>query len=310
MLRYVYSLFKNRKELEDEIEYEKSRLFDLYTFVLILILVCNSVLNYFFIEQLMYSVIFLGLSILMTSTFLLPNKIRFNKNRLILLFFFLGFVIFYCDIVSGEGVMNYLSYISLTIVLGFFFDYNKDKLIIFILISTYLTLFFINVVNNHSLFSSLHQHLSPQQQYYVRANKVLEISLCTLAGIYCINRREKLVIKLHIEKERLNELLKKTDKIAFYQDLYELAMSKNSLFITYFKSQFPDFFENILSAHPSIVSSELEICALISLNLSTKEIATATNSTIRSVENKKYRIRKKLNIPVDVDTSLYIINNF
>lgn len=310
MLRYMYSFIKNREELQDEMEYEKSRLFDIYTFVIILILGCNGILNLFFVNQPLYSVVFFGLAGLMTFTLLLPNTIRFNKYLLIFIFFFLGLVIFYCDIVSGEGVMNYLSYISLTLVIGFFFDYHKDRPIIIILISTYVTFFLINIGTHHSLFPSLHQHLSSDQQYYVRVYKVFEISLCTLVGVYFIHRKEKMIIKFHLEKQKLDELVKKTDKIPFSQNLYELAMSKNSLFITYFKSQFPDFFENILRAHPNIVSTELEICALINLNLSTKEIAVATNSTIRSVENKKYRIRKKLNIPSEIDTNLYIINNF
>ncbi|WP_123911972.1 helix-turn-helix transcriptional regulator [Chryseobacterium shigense] len=294
----------------DEIGCEKSHLFDAYTLVLIVILLCNCILNLFFVAQPVYSLAFFGLAVLMALTFLLPNQIRFNKKVLTLIFFSLGLVVFYCDIVSGKGVMNYLSYISLTMVLGFFFNYDKDKTIIFILIGIYTAFFLINVFFDHSLFSSLNQHLSPIQQYYVRIYKVIEISLCTFTGIYFVHRKEKLIIKFHVEKQKLNELVKKTDKIPFSRNLYELAMERNSLFIVYFKSQFPDFFENILKAHPNIVSSELEICALLHLNLSTKEIAVATNSTIRSVENKKYRIRKKLNIPIEIDTNLYIINNF
>ena len=38
-------------------------------------------------------------------------------------------------------------------------------------------------------------------------------------------------------------------------------------------------------------------CALLRLNLSTKDIAQMTNLTIRGVEAARYRLRKKLDIP-------------
>jgi DNA-binding CsgD family transcriptional regulator len=128
--------------------------------------------------------------------------------------------------------------------------------------------------------------------------------------MYFIYRKERVLVKYYIEKEKLNAIIQKTDKIHFSGELYDLAMSKNSLFITYFKSQFPEFFDKILATSPNLISSELEICALLKLNLSTKEIAIATNSTIKAIENKKYRIRRKLEINTETDINIHIINNF
>ena len=42
--------------------------------------------------------------------------------------------------------------------------------------------------------------------------------------------------------------------------------------------------------------SELKLCVYLRLNLSTKEIATLLNITPKSVEIKRYRLRKKLNL--------------
>ncbi|MCQ9638106.1 hypothetical protein MP478_01795 [Chryseobacterium sp. WG14] len=311
MLRFISFYINEKKKLtKDEIEYEKSLYFDIYTIVLVFILGCNVVLNLFFLDSLLYAAIFFVMSICMLSTLLWPNKIRFNRYLLMLLFFFLGFVIFYCDIVSGKGSMNYLSYISLTIAIAFFFDYDKDKFIIFLLVGSYIVFFLINIITDYSLFSSLHENLPLIKQWYIRVYKALEISFCTFVGMYLIHRKEKMIIKYYIEKERLNDFIKETDRINFSGELYELAMTKNSLFITYFKSEFPDYFKTILEVCPNLISSELEICALLKLNLSTKEIAIATNSTIRAVENKKYRIRKKFNLPSEADLNLYMINSF
>ncbi|UTX49032.1 hypothetical protein [Chryseobacterium sp. MA9] len=307
MLNYI----KEKRQLAaDEIEYEKSLYFDIYTLVLVLILGCNVVLNVFFLNQLVYGGIFFGMVLFMLCTLLWPDKIRFNRYLLMLLFWFLGLVIFYCDTISGNGAMNYLSYISLTIAVAFFFDYDKDKYIIFMLVVTYVIFFLINIITDYSIFSSLHQNLSPVKLWYIRVYKALEISFCTFVGMYIIHRKEKMIIKYYIEKEKLNDFIKKTDKISSSNELYELAMSKNSLFITYFKSEFPEFFEKILEVCPNLISSELEICALLKLNLTTKEISIATNTTIRAVENKKHRIRKKINLPTETDLNLYIIKTF
>lgn len=307
MLGYIK---EKRQSANDEIEYEKSLFFDIYTLVLVFLLVCNVVLNFVFLNQPVYGWMFSGMAIFMLCTLLWPDRIRFNRYLLMLLFMCLGFVIFYCDIISGSGAMNYLSYISITIAVAFFFDYEKDRYIIFTLVGTYVTLFLINIITDYSLFPALHQNFPAYKLKYIRLYKAMEISFCTFVGMYIIHRKERMIIKYYIEKERLNSLLEKTDRISSSNELYDLAMNKNSLFITYFKSEFPDFFDKILQAYPSLISSELEICALLKINLTTKEIATATNTTIRAVENKKYRIRKKINLPSESDLNLYIINFF
>jgi DNA-binding CsgD family transcriptional regulator len=46
--------------------------------------------------------------------------------------------------------------------------------------------------------------------------------------------------------------------------------------------------------------SDLEYCALIKLDFNTKEIAQSKDISIRTVESKKYRLRKKLNLPEDI----------
>ncbi|MEJ5105654.1 helix-turn-helix transcriptional regulator [Chryseobacterium sp. MYb328] len=307
MLKYI----KEKRQLSnDEMEYEKSLYFDIYTLVLVFILGCNVILNLFFLYEPIYAGIFFTIALFMLCTLLWPDRIRFNKHLLTLLFWFLGLMIFYCDTISGNEAMNYLSYISVTIAIAFFFDYDKDKYIIFVLIGTYIIFFLINIITDYSIFPTLQQHFSPLELWYIRVYKALEISFCTYVGMHIIHRKERIIIKYYIEKERLNDFIKKTDRISSSNELYELAMSKNSLFITYFKSEFPDFFEKILYTCPSLISSELEICALLKLNLSTKEIAIATNATIRAVENKKYRIRKKFNLTSETDLNLHIINSF
>ncbi|MFT6020208.1 MAG: DNA-binding CsgD family transcriptional regulator [Saprospiraceae bacterium] len=57
-----------------------------------------------------------------------------------------------------------------------------------------------------------------------------------------------------------------------------------------------DFFETLKNNHPDITAGELRLAAYVRLNLSSKEIAPLLNISFRSVENKRYRLRKRLGI--------------
>lgn len=50
---------------------------------------------------------------------------------------------------------------------------------------------------------------------------------------------------------------------------------------------------------PNLRSTELEFCAMAFLNFSTKNIAEYTYVTIRAVQVRKNRLRKKFDIPSD-----------
>ncbi|WP_336716091.1 hypothetical protein [Chryseobacterium mucoviscidosis] len=296
-------------QLSDELLKEKNFLFNIYTVVLVIVFISNCILNYFFLNDGTYVVVFLLLVIMMLLTLFLPNKIRFNKNLLFAVFLILGLLTFYCDIAAGKGAMDYLSYISLTTALSFFFDFRKDRIFIILLVGSYILFFLINEYTNYSLLPSIHQNLSNTEKHYVRFYKAMEIIFCTLIAVYFIYRKEKIMLRYYTETENLNVLLK-TNKKVVSKELYDMAINNDPLFLQTFNSAFPHFSNDILKTNPNVITSELEICALIMLGLKTKDIARVTNSTVRAVENKKYRIRKKLSIPAEVDTNIFIINSF
>ena len=63
-----------------------------------------------------------------------------------------------------------------------------------------------------------------------------------------------------------------------------------------------NFFKNLKERYPSLTASDLRFCALLRLNLSTKDIAKFTQLSVRGVEGARYRLRKKFNL--DEGTSL------
>jgi len=57
-----------------------------------------------------------------------------------------------------------------------------------------------------------------------------------------------------------------------------------------------DFLKKVKSTHPSLTNNDLRLCAYLRLNLSSKDIAPLLNISLSSVEIKRYRLRKKMNL--------------
>lgn len=86
-----------------------------------------------------------------------------------------------------------------------------------------------------------------------------------------------------------------------YNSLIELVKQNDPAFMFTFEQTYIDFSNHLLEINPHLSKSEIEFCALLKLNLSTKEIAQYKFLEPRTVQNKKHRIRKKLNIPSEAD---------
>ncbi len=69
-----------------------------------------------------------------------------------------------------------------------------------------------------------------------------------------------------------------------------------------------DFLKKVKELHPGMTPNDLKLCAYLRLNLSSKEIAPLLNISVRSVEVKRYRLRKKMNLPHENSLTEYIIS--
>lgn len=68
------------------------------------------------------------------------------------------------------------------------------------------------------------------------------------------------------------------------------------------------FFKKVKELHPELTSNDLRLCVYLRLNLSSKEIAPLLNISPRSVEIKRYRLRKKINLPRENNLNEYFIS--
>jgi len=79
------------------------------------------------------------------------------------------------------------------------------------------------------------------------------------------------------------------------------------LFEEAFNNADKDFLKKIKSEHPSLTHNDLRLCTYLRLNLSSKEIAPLLNISSRSVEVKRYRLRKKIGLEHESSLTDYIL---
>ncbi|WP_282079540.1 helix-turn-helix transcriptional regulator [Aquimarina algiphila] len=119
--------------------------------------------------------------------------------------------------------------------------------------------------------------------------------------------RKKTELKLSIQEENIKKL--KTD-ISDY--LYQITQSDSGpnlvTFYSNFEKIYPNFSHSLKKISPNISTNELKLCALIRLNLSSKEIGQLLNITQDSVNKARYRLRKKLGLISNEDIFTMLLN--
>lgn len=81
-----------------------------------------------------------------------------------------------------------------------------------------------------------------------------------------------------------------------------------NVFVDAFNNADKDFLKKIKAAHQSLTPNDLRLCAFLRLNLSSKEIAPLLNISVRSVEIKRYRLRKKMELSHEQGLVEYILS--
>ncbi|MDD2964017.1 MAG: tetratricopeptide repeat protein [Bacteroidales bacterium] len=122
--------------------------------------------------------------------------------------------------------------------------------------------------------------------------------------VYQTLARTELTHLLRMIQERLLpfklRMSRKRDQEEFELLLAEIARDtrKDPLaeFEMLFQQLHPHFFTNLSELNPSFTKNELQIAAMIRLNLNTKDIARLISLSTSAIESTRYHIRRKLNL--------------
>jgi len=79
-------------------------------------------------------------------------------------------------------------------------------------------------------------------------------------------------------------------------------------FETRFEQVHQSYYRELLLRHPQLTPNEVKICSLMRLNLSSKDIATLTHRSVRTIETNRNHIRKKLNLSREESLTSYLLS--
>jgi AraC family chitin signaling transcriptional activator len=110
-----------------------------------------------------------------------------------------------------------------------------------------------------------------------------------------------------------NQLIKVTDLSELKKVVRNIDQNINNdddwnFFEEAFNNADQDFLKKIKEIHPNITPNDLRLCAYLRLNLSSKEIASLLNISSKSVEIKRYRLRKRMNLDHGTNLIGYILS--
>ena len=128
----------------------------------------------------------------------------------------------------------------------------------------------------------------------------------------------KIILERSIEKESLekevNKLKDQFGKIEAIEKLEDLAASKILTeddwikFKQKFNDAYPLFFKTIEKNGFKLSKGEKRLVALEKLNLDTNQISNILGISTDSIRTVRYRLRKKINAPSDIDIVTYLLN--
>ena len=123
--------------------------------------------------------------------------------------------------------------------------------------------------------------------------------------------KNEFLVDLEQKIKTLNAAMNK-DNVAELQTLVRQNALNNEKDIVEFKWQVDAwnsvFYDKLRHRVPELSPTELEICGLIRLNLSSKEIASIRNIESKSVDMSRYRLRKKMNLKPEDDLIMILQN--
>jgi DNA-binding CsgD family transcriptional regulator len=128
-----------------------------------------------------------------------------------------------------------------------------------------------------------------------------------------IIRKNEVLIEIKNELEKQKEELGPRYPARYLQRLTTLIDKNISndndwvIFEALFDQAHENFFKRLKQSFPDLTQSDLKLCAYLKLNLSSKEIAPLLNISIRGVEIRRYRLRKRLALSATENLAEFIM---
>lgn len=297
-----------------------------YLFSLFFIFLFYSVFIIAFFGDMLISIFLTSITFFWLLLMAIKGKTRRFKKILkpfiILVFVLLTFIVsfFYIYTYKSGGVEYF--YFCLLFAVPFFLNYKKDPFCI-IFITLIISINFIACLYYDFNFLPRSRFLEKDDFKTLKLLNILFSIAYFFMDIVFITQKDALIHGLISDKKEkdstIKDLVKTNTELMKHQmlinhlseenvqEILSLAENNSPMFFEKFQLFFPHFIPEILRINPNLIHSELYFCALMKLDFDTKKIAQCTKNSIRAVESKKYRIRKKLNISSEININSFLI---
>jgi AmiR/NasT family two-component response regulator len=144
---------------------------------------------------------------------------------------------------------------------------------------------------HHMELDLINRELATSSIFISQKNKIIGL---IRKGINHLLKTEKVITKVEITR-----VLKTIDEnIKFDNDWYRIK--------AHFEKIHPGFFDRLRKNYPQLTPNDHKLCALLRMNLNTKEISHILKITAPSTEISRIRLRKKLELPKGINLTQYI----
>ena len=96
--------------------------------------------------------------------------------------------------------------------------------------------------------------------------------------------------------KRINQLISQSLRSHKDWDVFKL----------YFEDVNKDFYKKLKEINPDLTTNDHRLCALIKLNMNSKEMASVLNVAPNSIKSSRYRLKKKLGLGIEADLEEFI----
>jgi len=178
-------------------------------------------------------------------------------------------------------------------------------------------------IHSHPIFTTTGE-IKQIIEYYLDISDRIKLEISLQRNLEERNRElTTQALKMARSREAILNALKKLQPLASQitgeaslllrgveSSLRELISKENEWeeFDTWFREVHKSFYDRLTQRIPDLTTRERKICAFLKLNMNTKEIASLTNLSVKSIEVYRSQLRKRLGIPTG-ENLVQFINN-
>lgn len=157
---------------------------------------------------------------------------------------------------------------------------------------------FIRLQNEQEMIKLRNKQL--EENFRNKSNELAASTMSILKKNQLLSKVKEQLLASETDVNTVKPLINLIDKNLKRNDDWEL-------FKEAFNNADREFLKKLESVHPNLTPNDIRLCAYLRLNLSSKEVAELLNISPRSVEIKRYRLRKKMNLSHEDNLVNYIL---